>query len=154
MSAFGRKNGVGGMAPGARPSFGVAKPMKGGVPIGGQPAPPASGGEQFPPLPGEMDAAPPPANGAGGRNADAMSRLADRSNAATGSGNYGVNVEGDQARITAGSSLTISGTAGGTAGAVTGGDNTGVRVDGMSGTATPCSAPAAKRSRNNLSRPV
>ena len=30
MSAFGRKNGVGGMAPGARPSFGVARPMKGG----------------------------------------------------------------------------------------------------------------------------
>jgi pilus assembly protein CpaF len=28
MSAFGRKNGVGGMQPGARPSFGVAKPMK------------------------------------------------------------------------------------------------------------------------------
>ena len=32
MSAFGRKTGVGGMKPGARPSFGVAKPMKGGGP--------------------------------------------------------------------------------------------------------------------------
>ena len=32
MSAFGRKNGIGGMQPGARPSFGVAMPMKSGAP--------------------------------------------------------------------------------------------------------------------------
>ena len=69
MSAFGRRNGPGAMAPGARPQFGVARPMKGGPP----PAPAApQGGEQFPPLPGEHDAA-----GKG----DAMARLADRANA-------------------------------------------------------------------------
>ena len=49
MSAFGRKNGVGGMAAGARPSFGVARPMKGGI---AKPEPMPAGGEQFPPLPG------------------------------------------------------------------------------------------------------
>ena len=54
MSAFGRKNGAGGMAAGARPNFGVARPMKGG---GAAPksAPEAAppGGDQFPPLPGQ-----------------------------------------------------------------------------------------------------
>src|SRR3990167_8097714 len=72
MSAFGRKNGVGGMAAGARPSFGVARPMKGGSgkPSGeGNQAP---GGDQFPPLPGESGM--PPNKG------DAMTRLADRAN--------------------------------------------------------------------------
>ena len=39
MSAFGRKNGVSGMTPGARPTFGVAKPMKAGGPMG-MPRPP------------------------------------------------------------------------------------------------------------------
>ncbi len=77
MSAFGRKNG--GMSPGARPSFGVARPMKGS---GG--APKDKGGNQFPPLPGggaeapvaDMGSAPAQPN-----KSDAMTRLADRSNA-------------------------------------------------------------------------
>src|SRR5690606_2498680 len=73
MSAFGRKNGPAGMSAGARPSFGVAKPMK------GTPAPGAArGGEQFPPIPGDvgtLDADTAPARG------DAMTRLADRANA-------------------------------------------------------------------------
>ena len=72
MSAFGRKNGVSGMAPGARPSFGVARPMK-----GGGPAPKETGGEQFPPLPASPDAV----SGGNSDKGDAMSRLADRSNA-------------------------------------------------------------------------
>src|SRR5690606_12357517 len=76
MSAFGRKNGVGGMAPGARPSFGVAKPMKGG------PAPIAPrGGEQFPPIPGEAPAMEPTAPSGAPNRGDAMTRLADRANA-------------------------------------------------------------------------
>ncbi|MDP8913644.1 MAG: Flp pilus assembly complex ATPase component TadA, partial [Pseudomonadota bacterium] len=44
MSAFGRRSGPGGT--GGRPSFGVARPMKGG---GGAP-PPIEGGNQFPPI--------------------------------------------------------------------------------------------------------
>ena len=60
MSAFGRKNGVGGMSAGARPSFGVAKPMKGGCRAPRDRAP-APGGDQFPPLPGDMDAMAPAA---------------------------------------------------------------------------------------------
>jgi pilus assembly protein CpaF len=46
MSAFGKKGNASGMKPGARPAFGVARPMKG---AGAAPR----GGEQFPPLPGE-----------------------------------------------------------------------------------------------------
>ncbi|NMW30912.1 CpaF family protein [Altererythrobacter sp. RZ02] len=78
MSAFGRKNGPSGMAPGARPSFGVARPMKGGD---GKPAKdvPPPGGEQFPPLPGE-DAAAAPAQSKPNKD-DAMTRLTDRANA-------------------------------------------------------------------------
>ena len=94
MSAFGRKPGVGGMSPGARPQFGVARPMKGG---GGTPAPdPARqggmpqlpmggqlpGGEQFPPLPGMNDGIPQPSD-AQALKADAMTRLSDRANAVT-----------------------------------------------------------------------
>src|SRR3546814_18203173 len=72
MSAFGRRGG----GPGQRPSFGVARPMKGG-PGGAAPVPaPEDGGEQFPPLeslPISDDGAPlEPAPG------DAMSRLDDR----------------------------------------------------------------------------
>src|SRR5690606_32320688 len=80
MSAFGRKNGVGGMSPGARPSFGVAKPMKGGALPAQRVASP--GGEQFPPLPAELEpvGTPPDSNG-GANRADAMSRLAERVNA-------------------------------------------------------------------------
>ncbi|MDF1835337.1 MAG: ATPase, T2SS/T4P/T4SS family, partial [Alteraurantiacibacter sp. bin_em_oilr2.035] len=80
MSAFGRKNGAGGMGNGARPSFGVAKPMRGGSP---GPAPaekadaPPPGGDQFPPVPPEGA----PVDSASSRNDDAMSRLSDRANA-------------------------------------------------------------------------
>ncbi len=82
MSAFGRRPGNGG-ASGGRPSFGVARPMKG---PGGAPAPVAApdGGDQFPPLEtidfadGSDNFNPPPASGIADRNADAMSRLADR----------------------------------------------------------------------------
>ena len=74
MSAFGRKNGVGGMGAGARPSFGVARPMKGGI---AKPEPLPPGGDQFPPLPGGGGAG----DMTGGPNkGDAMSRLADRAN--------------------------------------------------------------------------
>ena len=90
MSAFGRKTGAGSMT-GARPSFGVARPMRGpelgksaqtpgGVPGG-------MGGDQFPPLP-SSDVPPPPSSGSSNdRNADAMTRLADRANLVN-EGNY------------------------------------------------------------------
>ncbi|HEX9966093.1 MAG TPA: CpaF family protein [Allosphingosinicella sp.] len=78
MSAFGRRGGNGGAA-GGRPSFGVARPMKG---PGGSPGPALpEGGEQFPPLDSisfsdaDSDSFTPPS---GDRNADAMSRLAER----------------------------------------------------------------------------
>lgn len=64
------------MAPGARPQFGVARPMKSGVEV---PKAPLPGGDQFPPLPGEMleaavfDSGP-------ALKADAMTRLQDRVN--------------------------------------------------------------------------
>ncbi|HBQ92586.1 MAG TPA: flagellar protein FlaI, partial [Erythrobacter sp.] len=52
MSAFGRKNGPAGINAGARPQFGVAKPMRGGTPTPSPKSPePDDGGEQFPPLP-------------------------------------------------------------------------------------------------------
>ncbi len=77
MSAFGRKSGMGGMAAGARPQFGVARPMKNGV-EGAKPAANSVslGGEQFPPLPGEEPSSldGPPVK------ADAMTRLTDRMN--------------------------------------------------------------------------
>jgi pilus assembly protein CpaF len=79
MSAFGRRGGNGG-ATGGRPSFGVARPMKG--PGGGIAAPAApEGGEQFPPLDtisfsdADTDGFAPPA---ADRGADAMSRLTER----------------------------------------------------------------------------
>src|SRR5690606_2963505 len=62
---------------GARPSFGVARPMKGD----GRPAPqapPRQPGGQFPPLPGEEAAGGTPQGGP--LKGDAMSRLADRAN--------------------------------------------------------------------------
>lgn len=96
MSAFGKKAGLGG-----RSSFGVAKPMTTG---GGskssnnskqQEAPVPSGGDQFPPiesvdLPGAASA---PALVV---NEDAMSRLAERSNASADSG---PKVEGFEASV-------------------------------------------------------
>ena len=84
MSAFGRKTGAGSMS-GARPSFGVARPMRG--PEGAKPAP-ISGGDQFPPLPSSDVPPPPPSAGSSNdRNADAMTRLADRANLVN-EGNY------------------------------------------------------------------
>src|SRR4051812_15908046 len=78
MSAFGRRTGNGGSS-GGRPSFGVARPMKGVVGGSAQPAAP-DGGEQFPPLDaidfsgGDADSFVP----AGPERGDAMARLADR----------------------------------------------------------------------------
>ncbi|HEX8064567.1 MAG TPA: CpaF family protein [Allosphingosinicella sp.] len=79
MSAFGRRPGNGGTG-GGRPSFGVARPMKG---LAGASAPVSlpDGGDQFPPLEtinfsdADTDSFTPPT---GDRGADAMSRLADR----------------------------------------------------------------------------
>jgi pilus assembly protein CpaF len=84
MSAFGKRGGVGG----GRPSFGVAKPMKGG----GGSAPvkstaPLEGGEQFPPideLTPPMDA--PVSSEGGAVSTAAMDRLTARQN---GSGEQG-----------------------------------------------------------------
>ncbi len=61
MSAFGKRGG----ATGTKPSFGVARPMKGG-------APGAGGGEQFPPLEEAFELS--------GDKLDAMSRLNSRMN--------------------------------------------------------------------------
>ncbi|HZF94632.1 MAG TPA: CpaF family protein [Allosphingosinicella sp.] len=74
MSAFGRRSGSG-SGQGARPSFGVARPMKGGVPIPGTPAS-IEGGDQFPPL--DSFAADDDFVASPGRGGDAMARLADR----------------------------------------------------------------------------
>ncbi len=82
MSAFGKKGGAGGMRPGAKPAFGVARPMKGG----GAKSEEGDGGEQFPPLPEEgkgADAPKPAPKKAptGNATASAMDRLAERMNA-------------------------------------------------------------------------
>ena len=71
MSAFGRRNGMSGMAAGARPQFGVARPMQGGAAT-----PAATTADQFPPLPteGETFRAP-------DATSDAMARLNERTNA-------------------------------------------------------------------------
>jgi len=72
MNAFGKRNGLGGA--GQRPSFGVARPMKGGA------AP--AGGEQFPPvddLPVESED-PAPEAGPSGPPIGAMDRLNNRQN--------------------------------------------------------------------------
>ncbi|HEX8512100.1 MAG TPA: ATPase, T2SS/T4P/T4SS family, partial [Allosphingosinicella sp.] len=79
MSAFGRRPGNNG-ASGGRPSFGVARPMKGLA--GGSALPIApDGGDQFPPL-DSMNFSDADSDGfapsASDRGADAMSKLADR----------------------------------------------------------------------------
>ena len=86
MSAFGRKSGVNSMA-GARPSFGVARPMRGPEGAKPAPAPGGLGGDQFPPLPSSELPQPPTSGGHNDRNADAMTRLADRANLVN-DGNY------------------------------------------------------------------
>src|SRR5438270_733637 len=90
MSAFGKRSGISG----SRPSFGVAKPMKGG-PAGAASVP---GGDQFPPL----DELTPPeeemgAEGSGVGQLGAMDRLTARQNA---SGEQGSSkVEGFEASV-------------------------------------------------------
>ncbi len=77
MSAFGKRGGMGG----GRPSFGVAKPMKGGAGSGS--AAQISGGDQFPPI-DELDApidAPIAEPGSSGGLSGAMDRLTARQNA-------------------------------------------------------------------------
>jgi pilus assembly protein CpaF len=81
MSAFGRKPGLSG----AKPAFGVAKPMQ-VAPSGFKPAVPEQpyGGDQFPPLPVPQEAvpaAPMEFAPASNNTADAMIRLSDRMNA-------------------------------------------------------------------------
>ncbi len=71
MSAFGKRGGVGG----ARPNFGVAKPMKGG------PAGSAMGGEQFPPIDELTPPVEAPVADHGGAPMGAMDRLTARQNA-------------------------------------------------------------------------
>ena len=97
MSAFGRRNGMGGGGPG-RPAFGVAKPMQGGS--AARPSD-TDGGQQFPsvdsvPLPGAANAPEQPMMPAAG-TADAMTRLAERQAA---SGDAGASrMEGFEASI-------------------------------------------------------
>ncbi|HYX46047.1 MAG TPA: CpaF family protein [Sphingomicrobium sp.] len=88
MSAFGKRGGIGG----GRPSFGTAKPMKGGP--GGAPIMPSSepeGGDQFPPIDelatsSEAPAGDSGATGGGAGSTAAMDRLTARQN---GSGEQG-----------------------------------------------------------------
>ena len=90
MSAFGRRNGPGGMAAGARPQFGVARPMKGFE------APRPQGGEQFPPLPADEAVPAPAGDPQSAKQADAMSRLQERVNGVA-EGNY--QAEGFEASV-------------------------------------------------------
>jgi pilus assembly protein CpaF len=102
MSAFGRKNGIGQMGAGARPSFGVARPMKGGS---ASAAPEARlglsldmGGEQFP----DLDSADLPSLEMLDETPEsvalneAMTRLSDRANSVADSG---PRVEGFEASV-------------------------------------------------------
>src|SRR3954467_6934323 len=82
MSAFGRRGGAG-TSGGGRPSFGVARPMKGS----GGPAPspvPLEGGDQFPPLDNMEFGGPAEDFAAPGVRSDAMPRLAERQSASSG----------------------------------------------------------------------
>jgi pilus assembly protein CpaF len=91
MSAFGKRGGVSG---GGRPSFGVAKPMKGG-PGGSSSAPTPDGGDQFPPLE-ELDETTLPDSGSA-PTGGAMDRLTARQNS---SGEQGSSkVEGFEASV-------------------------------------------------------
>lgn len=93
MSAFGRRNGMGGS--GTRPGFGVARPMHGsGARV--------EGGEQFPPidsvaLPGDRDGDGEAGGTMPGVQMDAMQRLADRQAASGEAGNS--RAEGFEASI-------------------------------------------------------
>jgi len=78
MSAFGKRSGMSGSSGGGRPSFGVAKPMKGG-PGGGS----VGGGDQFPPLEELAPSPEAPMDGGGAASglSGAMDRLNSRQNA-------------------------------------------------------------------------
>ncbi|MFP5395811.1 MAG: CpaF family protein [Alphaproteobacteria bacterium] len=89
MNAFGRRNGPGSMLPGARPQFGVARPMKGFE------GPRSQGGEQFPPLP-TQGALPGVQSEGDAATSDAMARLQDRVNGVV-EGNY--QAEGFEASV-------------------------------------------------------
>jgi len=79
MSAFGKR---GGMTGGGRPSFGVAKPMKGSPGGNSQTSTPIAGGDQFPPLDDLTPALDVPAmDGPGAPPMGAMDRLNSRQNA-------------------------------------------------------------------------
>jgi len=79
MSAFGKR---GGMTGGGRPSFGVAKPMKGSSGGSSQTSSPIAGGDQFPPLDELTPALDVPAmDGPGAPPMGAMDRLNSRQNA-------------------------------------------------------------------------
>ena len=74
MSAFGRRSGTTSTGGGQRPSFGVARPMKGPVNLNPNQL---DGGEQFPPI-DPMDFGSEDFGGPAPSGVDAMSRLADR----------------------------------------------------------------------------
>ena len=78
MSAFGKRGGISG----ARPSFGVAKPMKGSGVGGAAPATDEpEGGDQFPPLDDLTPTVDAPVGEGNGQQQGAMDRLAARQNA-------------------------------------------------------------------------
>ena len=76
MSAFGKRGGIAG----ARPSFGVARPMKGGG-SAVQPSSPLEGGDQFPPIDELTPPADAPTPESGNSAMGAMDRLTARQNA-------------------------------------------------------------------------
>jgi len=76
MSAFGKRGGISG----ARPSFGVAKPMKGGGPASSASAP-ELGGDQFPPIDELTPTLDAPIADGNTAPQGAMDRLAARQNA-------------------------------------------------------------------------
>lgn len=85
MSAFGRRNGMGGGQP-ARPAFGVARPMQSSG-VAPRPAEDTPPGSQFPPIESALLApedplAPAPPAG----TIDAMARLTERQNASGDAG--------------------------------------------------------------------
>ena len=95
MSAFGKRSGMSG----GRPSFGVAKPMKGGAGGGPVVSPdePPEGGEQFPPIDELTPPADAPLGGGANGGMGAMDRLTARQNA---SGEQGSSkVEGFEASV-------------------------------------------------------
>ncbi|MDQ2878412.1 MAG: CpaF family protein [Pseudomonadota bacterium] len=94
MSAFGRRNGAGQAGPGARPAFGVARPMQGGPVRAGE----VEGGEQFPPLAeAALSVDGDPTGTMPGGAMDAMARLNERQSASGESGSS--RVEGFESSI-------------------------------------------------------